>query len=168
MAGPSGQRCPRTSRWVLLSHVRTGQSNSYLDVAYTYISTAPTARGEKPGADRAGPVYLAASHAEGAYEAEESSSASQKGTRRTASLPAWAMRSAHCPLRPGHCPLRQRIVRMPHHLAAVSHNERENGPSATPTSTTRRRTGWGYTWSRTCYSEPRGIDAHQRAHTHRR
>ena len=26
---------------------------------------------------------------------------------------AWAMRSAHCPLRPGHCPLRQRIVRMP-------------------------------------------------------
>ena len=39
-------------------------------------------------------------------EAEESSSASQKGTRRTASLPAWAMRSAHCPLR-------QRIVRMP-------------------------------------------------------
>ena len=46
-------------------------------------------------------------------EAEESSSASQKGTRRTASLPAWAMRSAHCPLRLGHCPLRQRIVRMP-------------------------------------------------------
>ena len=39
-------------------------------------------------------------------EAEESSSASQKGTRRTASLPAWAMRSAHCPLH-------QRIVRMP-------------------------------------------------------
>ena len=26
----------------------------------------------------------------------------------------------------------------------------------------RRRTGWGYTWSRTCYSEPRGIYAHQR------
>ena len=36
----------------------------------------------------------------------------EKGTRRTASLPAWAMRSAHCPLRPGHCPLHQRIVRM--------------------------------------------------------
>ena len=39
--------------------------------------------------------------------------AAEKGTRRTAPLPAWAMRSAHCPLRPGHCPLRQRIVRMP-------------------------------------------------------
>ena len=52
-------------------------------------------------------------------EAEESSSASQKGTRRTASLPAWAMRSAHCPLRLGHCPLRQRIVRMPHHTPSV-------------------------------------------------
>ena len=46
-------------------------------------------------------------------EAEGSPSASQRGTRRTASLPAWAMRSAHCPLRLGHCPLRQRIVRMP-------------------------------------------------------
>ena len=33
--------------------------------------------------------------------------AAEKGTRRTAPLPAWAMRSAHCPLRPGHCPLRR-------------------------------------------------------------
>jgi len=36
----------------------------------------------------------------------------KRGTRRTAPLPAWAMRSAHCPLRPGHCLLHQRIVRM--------------------------------------------------------
>ena len=36
--------------------------------------------------------------------------------------------------------------------------------SATPTSTPRRRTGWGYTWSRTCYSGPRGSYAQQRAH----
>ena len=44
----------------------------------------------------------------------------------------------------------------------------QSGRCATLTSTTRRRTGWGYTWSRTCYSEPRGIDAHQRVHTLRR
>ena len=34
----------------MLSHVRTGESNSYLDVAYTYISTGPAAKGGKPGA----------------------------------------------------------------------------------------------------------------------
>ena len=34
----------------MLSHVRTGESISYSDLPYTYFSTGPTARGEKPGA----------------------------------------------------------------------------------------------------------------------
>ena len=34
----------------MLSHVRTGESISYSDLPYTYISREPAARGEKPGA----------------------------------------------------------------------------------------------------------------------
>ena len=35
----------------MLSHVRTGESISYSDLPYTYISTGPPAKGEKPGAN---------------------------------------------------------------------------------------------------------------------
>ena len=34
----------------MLSHVRTGESISYSDLPYTYISTEPADKGEKPGA----------------------------------------------------------------------------------------------------------------------
>ena len=66
-----------------------------------------------------GPTVLVKAEAGLAEPAEPDSAESagkqqpqKRGTRRTAPLPAWAMRSAHCPLRPGHCPLHQRIVRM--------------------------------------------------------